>query len=146
MAIEFETLVPYYRAIPRGLDLESSVTLEGVIPQQSRGFQVDFAYGQFLGASIPLRFKVSFEGLLSSPAIVTLNSFADSQWGKEVTVTGTPFRQNQWFKIQFIITRQGYKIMKEDTLLCDFDHRLSPKKIRFLEIEGDLQLKKVAFN
>ncbi|KAF7242324.1 Galectin-4 [Varanus komodoensis] len=146
MAIEFETFkMPYYRAIPFGLDPESWMLLEGVIPLQSKGFQVDFAYGQFRGASIPLRFKLSFEGPPSSSAVAVFNSFTDREWGKEKK-TATHIRQGQRFKMQFIVTSKGFKIMENDTFLCEFDHRLSPKKIRFLEMDGDIKLEKVAFN
>ncbi|XP_062995824.1 galectin-4-like [Elgaria multicarinata webbii] len=143
MAIEFETFkMPYNRAIPLGLEPESWVTLEGVIPQQSKGFQVDFTYGQFLGTSIPLRFKLSFEGPPFHSAVAILNSFTDRQWG-EANKVATHFRQGQRFKIQFVVTSKGYKVLENDTFLCEFSHRLSPKRIRFLEMDGDIKLEKV---
>uniref|UniRef100_A0A8D2LEZ5 Galectin n=1 Tax=Varanus komodoensis TaxID=61221 RepID=A0A8D2LEZ5_VARKO len=104
--------MPYYRAIPFGLDPESWMLLEGVIPLQSKGFQVDFAYGQFRGASIPLRFKLSFEGPPSSSAVAVFNSFTDREWGKEKK-TATHIRQGQRFKMQFIVTSKGFKVISQ---------------------------------
>ncbi|XP_042295057.1 galectin-4-like [Sceloporus undulatus] len=147
MAIEFETFkMPYYRAIPLGLDPESWVMLEGFIPRQSKGFYVDFAYGQFLGASIPLRFQLSFEGLhSSSTAVIALNTFTEGHWGKPNRVAAH-LRRGQRFQVQFIVTSKGYKIIENDIFLCDFDHQLSPKRIRFLEMDGDIILENITFS
>ncbi|KAM6427514.1 galectin-4-like [Liasis olivaceus] len=148
MAIEFETLsMPYNRAVPSGLEADSWVLLEGLILKPSKGFHVDFTYGQFLGANIPLKFELRFEKTPASSAraILSLNSFTNQQWGKEIRMV-THFQQNQRFKLRFIVTSKGYKIMENDILLSEFDHRLSPKAIRFLGMDGDIKLEKVAFS
>uniref|UniRef100_A0ABM5ESW6 Galectin n=1 Tax=Pogona vitticeps TaxID=103695 RepID=A0ABM5ESW6_9SAUR len=136
--------LPYYRAIPFGLDSGSWVLVEGFAPQQSQGIQLDLAYGQFRGANIALRFKLSFEGDPSSPATASLNSFVEGLWGIEKKAA-TDLRRGEWFKVQFIVTSQGYKILQNDKFLFEFDHRLSPQKIRFLEMKGDIRLKEVTF-
>ncbi|XP_070620660.1 galectin-4-like isoform X2 [Erythrolamprus reginae] len=147
MAIEFETFrMPYNRAVPWGMDVDSGVMLEGLILKQSKGFHVEFAYGQFNGANIPLKFKLHFErtSALSNSPILTLNSFVNQQWGRETRMaTATHFQQGQKFKLAFMVTSKGYKIMENDILLSEFDHRLSPKSIRFLGMDGDIKLEKV---
>ncbi|XP_026543891.1 galectin-4-like isoform X1 [Notechis scutatus] len=148
MAVEFETFrMPYNRAVPWGLDADSWVMLEGLILKQSKGFNVEFAYGQFNGANIPLKFKLRFERTpeSSNSPVLTLNSFVNQQWGKEIR-TKTHFQQGQKFKISFIVTSKSYKIMENNILLSEFDHRLSPKAIRFLGMDGDIKLEKVVFS
>ncbi|KAJ7303918.1 hypothetical protein JRQ81_011430 [Phrynocephalus forsythii] len=146
MALIFDTLeIPYYRGSPWGLDSESWVMVEGFILQHSQGFHLDLAYGQFHGASIPLRFKLIFEGGPSSPATASLNSCTDGRWGDESKIQ-THLRQGQRFKVQVIVTSKGYKILENDTFLVEFGHRLSPKKIRFFEMHGDIRLQNVAFS
>nr|XP_028598633.1 galectin-7-like [Podarcis muralis] len=135
--------IPFYRAIPQGLEPESWVLLEGIIPQQGKRFYVDFSSRQVEEGNKPLRLTVSFEGPPSSPGWVTLNSFADQQWGEGLTVVA-PFRRGQEFRIQIIVTRMGYKILEKDISLCEFRHRLSPKSIRFLEVDGEVKLQNVA--
>ncbi|XP_028598633.2 galectin-7-like [Podarcis muralis] len=135
--------IPFYRAIPQGLEPESWVLLEGIIPQQGKRFYVDFSSRQVEEGNKPLRLTVSFEGPPSSPGWVTLNSFADQQWGEGLTVVA-PFRRGQEFRIQIIVTRMGYKILEKGISLCEFRHRLSPKSIRFLEVDGEVKLQNVA--
>ncbi|XP_063168425.1 galectin-4-like [Candoia aspera] len=147
MAIEFETLgMPYNRAVPLGLEVDSWVLLEGLIPKQSKGFHVNFAYGQFRGADIPLKFELQFKRTppASARSILSLNSFAN-QWGKEIRME-THLQQGQRFKLRFIVTSRGYKIMENSILLSEFEHRLSPKAVRFLEMDGEIKLEKVAFS
>ncbi|KAG8143580.1 hypothetical protein E2320_000808 [Naja naja] len=139
--------MPYNRAVPWGLDMDSWVMLEGVILKQSKGFHVEFAYGQFNGANIPLKFKLYFERTpeSSNSPVLTLNSFVNQQWGKEIQAK-THFQQGQKFKLSFIVTSKSYKIMENNILLSEFDHRLSPKAIRFLGMDGDIKLEKVVFS
>ncbi|XP_058052224.1 galectin-4-like [Ahaetulla prasina] len=150
MAVEFDTFrVPYNRAVPWGFDADSWMMLEGLILKQSKGFHVEFAYGQFNGANIPLKFKLRFERTpaSSNSPILTVNSFVNQQWGKEIRrEMATHFQQGQKFKLSFIATSKSFKIMENDILLSEFDHRLSPKAIRFLEVDGDIKLEKVVFS
>ncbi|KAJ6663895.1 hypothetical protein lerEdw1_009976 [Lerista edwardsae] len=113
MSIDRDTLsMPCIRAIPRGLYDGLELRLEGFIPQQSKGFTIDFCYGQFVGANISLRFHLSFDGPpASSLAVVTLNSRERRQWGKEEKTHST-LRQGQNFKLRFTITSTGYKVVR----------------------------------
>ncbi|KAK9394325.1 galectin-6-like [Crotalus adamanteus] len=139
--------MPYNRAVPWGLDVDCWVMLEGLILKRSKGFHVEFAYGQFNGANIALKFKLHFERTPASSAspILTLNSFVNQQWGKAIQMA-THFQQGQRFKLSFIVTSKGYKIMENDILLSEFDHRLSPTAVRFLGMDGDIKLEKVVFS
>nr|XP_060642895.1 32 kDa beta-galactoside-binding lectin lec-3-like [Anolis sagrei ordinatus] len=71
--------------------------------------------------------------------MITLNAFIDRQWGKEIRVP-THIRPGEKFKMQLIVTWKGYKIMENDTFLCDFEHRLPVNKIVFLKMIGDIKL------
>nr|XP_016853537.1 PREDICTED: galectin-4-like isoform X2 [Anolis carolinensis] len=142
MSIVWESLeLPLNRPIPLGLAPESWVLLEGFIPPESKGFCLDFVYGLFRGANIPLRIQLSFAGSRPpSSAIITLNAFIEGQWGKEVRVPAH-IGPGENFKMQLIVTRKGYKIMENDTFLCDFEHRLPVNRISFLNMDGDITLK-----
>lgn len=144
MQIEPETLkMPLYRAFPLGLSKGLEVKLEGFIPQQSKGFHVAFLCGQYRGADVPFKFNLHFEGPpYSSSAIVTLNNYVNGQWGKETKMLSS-LRQGRSFTIRFIITNSGYKITENDRVLPEFPHRIKPECIRFLQMDGEITLKRL---
>ncbi|XP_077174654.1 galectin-4-like [Paroedura picta] len=137
MAIEPETFdMPFNRRIRGGLHPESVVVLEGLIPEQSKWFYIQFAKGQYERAKA-LRLEARFEDF-PYLAIIKLNCFDDRPRIKE-----SPLKPGRRFTIKISVTYNSYKIFANGRLLDEFPHCFPPKDAIFLEVDGDVMLEKL---
>lgn len=77
--------------------------------------------------------------------VVVRNSKQNCVWDKEERNGGLPISRGEAFSISIICQEDAFKIMVNDTQFTYFEHRLNPKNISHIEIEGPLLLHKLVY-
>uniref|UniRef100_A0A8C0GLY1 Galectin n=1 Tax=Chelonoidis abingdonii TaxID=106734 RepID=A0A8C0GLY1_CHEAB len=137
--------IPYSTAIPGGLRPHTWVKMKGSVSVPEAGsrlspcrlhssFRVKFIYGQYEGANVALLFNPRFEG---SPHII-FNSLVARKWGQEERKENSPLRRGKSFTLTFTTTAKAYEVGRRHHYA--FQHRLPPEHVRFLEMDGDVNL------
>ncbi|XP_074874017.1 galectin-4-like [Carettochelys insculpta] len=86
-----------------------------------------------------LLFNPCFEG---SPHIL-FKSLKEKKWCREQREDNSPFRRGKRFTVIFIVTPNEYEVTVNEYPPYKFQHCLPPDCVRFLEVDGEVELKAV---
>lgn len=80
-----------------------------------------------------------------SDEIIVRNTKHNGVWEKEEREGGLPISRGEAFSISIICQDDAFKIMVNDIQFTFFEHRLNPRNISHVEIEGRLLLHKLIY-
>lgn len=69
----------------------------------------------------------------------------EGEWGNEERSGGLPLQKGQEFSIVIICEEKGFKILVNNEEFCWYEHRLPPKTIHKIEINGKVKLFKLSY-
>ncbi|XP_053533828.1 uncharacterized protein LOC108264746 isoform X2 [Ictalurus punctatus] len=124
--------LPYVGKIPGGIQKDMAVFFQGTIPQDAKGFEINFKTGPADGDDIAFHYN---------PRIghqTTLNSVRNGNWGTEETAPDKPFTAGQTYQLIVVINTEGYEVYVNGLRHCTFKHRIPLEKVSTLGIRGDL--------
>ncbi|XP_077174858.1 galectin-4-like isoform X2 [Paroedura picta] len=123
--------LPCSKPIPYGLRSGMSVYVQGMIPNSTDSFRVNFACGN----DIVLHFNPRFKG----HDTVVLNSYQGGNWGKEERHK-MPLKLGQHFEIVFIINNDHFQILVNRNPFCEFRHRMPVERVQEVNVDGQMEL------
>ncbi|XP_075770438.1 galectin-7-like isoform X1 [Pelodiscus sinensis] len=133
--------IPYSMAFPEGLWPPTWVKIQGSVPETSTGFQVKFLRGQYKEANVALLFSHCFQG----SSHILLNSLVEKKWGQEQREDNSPLCKGGSFTLMFTITDKEYQVTANEHHYFEFQHRLPPEDVHYLEVHGEVQLEAVSW-
>ncbi|XP_032083977.1 galectin-4-like [Thamnophis elegans] len=137
-AMDAVMTLPYYHPVPDGLRPGMAVYVQGAVPEDSKGFSVDFTVAKLQRANIACHFNPRFKWGNK----VVFNTFEFHRWKKE-EIRKMPFQKGEHFEAIFIVTEIGYQILVNGKHFYVFRHRIPAQGVRFIKVEGDLELQSV---
>jgi len=128
---QFNLDVPYTRPL-NGFMRPYKVRIVGVINEQARRFQVNFAGAN--GETL-LHFNPRFD-----ENCVVRNSTRNQQWQLEERHGGQPFERLLPFTLDFVAEEGQIRVSVNGEWFCDFLTRDTFSQVTSLAIEGDVKL------
>nr|XP_025045400.1 galectin-10-like [Pelodiscus sinensis] len=104
-------------------------------------FQVKFLRGQYKEANVALLFSHCFQG----SSHILLNSLVEKKWGQEQREDNSPLCKGGSFTLMFTITDKEYQVTVNEHHYFEFQHRLPPEDVHYLEVHGEVQLEAVSW-
>nr|XP_056703570.1 galectin-4 [Euleptes europaea] len=131
--------VPYRGNFPGGLGSKRTVVIRGFIPQDAKGFRINFKAGN---NDIPLHVNPRL-----NERTVVRNSFLNGAWGREEReLPVNPFQAGQYFDLSIRCGNERFKIFANGQPLFNYSHRFRNfPQIDTLEIDGDVILSYVQY-
>ncbi|XP_063168074.1 galectin-7-like [Candoia aspera] len=130
---------PYCTDFPEGLAAGQQLKMEASLPKDCVSFMVNFLCGKEEKANSALLLLFT----LGDPNMVILNNILDKTFGKEETLSNVPLARGENFDLIFIIEKEGYKVLINGEEFCQRKHYISAEQVRFLQVEGDVDVKGV---
>ncbi|KAF4091856.1 hypothetical protein AMELA_G00041280 [Ameiurus melas] len=124
--------LPYVGKIPGGIQKDMAVFFQGTIPQDTKGFIINFKTGPADADDIAFHYN------LRTGDHTALNSFRNGSWETEETAPDKPFTAGQTFQLIIVINSEGYEVYVNGLKHCVFKHRISLEQVSTLGIEGDV--------
>ncbi|KAJ8280297.1 hypothetical protein GJAV_G00052910 [Gymnothorax javanicus] len=97
----------------------TTLTIEGVVPEDARIFSIDLRCGDSEDSEIAFRFSPQFE-----TSEVVFSTFQNRVWGTEEKVDQNPFTKGQQFVLVFLITEQGYLVTVNGAEFYTYPHHV----------------------
>ncbi|VDM06997.1 unnamed protein product [Wuchereria bancrofti] len=128
--------VPYTADIPGNFYPGRKLYVSGVVKKRTKQFVVDFHSGN----DIAFRFnpRIAEKKLIR-------NTRSEERWGTEERELEIqfPFKKKRAFDLLFYCEENRFLCHVDDCLICSFTHRMSPRDIDKLSIDGDIELQGV---
>ncbi|KAM6427737.1 galectin-7-like [Liasis olivaceus] len=130
---------PYCTDFPEGLAAGQQLKIEASSPTDCVSFMVNFLCGkeEKANSAFLLLFK------LGDPNMLILNNVLDKTFGKEEKYDNVPIAKGQNFDLIVIIEKEGYKVSINGEEFCQRKHYIPVKQVRFLQVEGDVDVKAI---
>jgi hypothetical protein len=126
--------VPYEAGIPGNFYSGRKLYVSG---EPEKGAK-EFAVNLHAGNDIAFQFNVRF-----NEKAVVRNSKRGNEWGNEEREGKFPFDKKATFDLVIQCEDHTFKCIVDGNEFCNFAHRMSPKDIEKLGIEGDVELQGV---
>ncbi|XP_032982963.1 galectin-7 [Rhinolophus ferrumequinum] len=130
--------VPHKTSLPEGVRVGTVMRIRGVVPDKAGRFHVNLLCSDEKDADAALHFNPRLD-----QSVVVFNTKERGTWGKEERGHGFPFQRGQPFDVLLISTKEGFKVVVEDSEFHNFHYRIQPEHVRVMEVGGDLQLESV---
>ncbi|XP_078413405.1 galectin-8-like isoform X1 [Cetorhinus maximus] len=139
----FNPVIPYNGAILGGLHRGQMIAVQGMVPKESKRFQVDLQCGscEKPRADIALHFNPRFR----KSGCVVCNTLVLERWGREEIKYEMPFKKGEPFEIIFFVTVDKFKIAVNGKHFLDYQHRINVEKVDTLGIFGEVQIQAISF-
>nr|XP_060641841.1 galectin-7-like [Anolis sagrei ordinatus] len=128
--------VPYCTEFSDGFGKGKIVKIRGSVLKDGKSFAVSFLCGKEEKADNALLVLVKLDG--SSEMV--LNSFLNKNFGKEEKHSKLPFAKGQEFQLDFIFEEEACKVVVNEEETFQHKYRIPAEKIRFLQVEGNVEL------
>lgn len=129
--------VPYAADIPGNFYPGRRLYISGLIKKRAKQFQLELC----AGVNVAMRMS---SRLGSSKVKIVCNTRTEQSWGEEqhFQLEGVefPFRRKKTFDLLIYCEESKFIVYIDDCLVGKFDHRINPRTIDRLCIEGDLVL------
>ncbi|XP_060113947.1 galectin-4 [Heteronotia binoei] len=136
--VSYNPQVPYRGNFSGGLGSKRTVVVRGFIPQNAKGFRINFKAGNDIILHINPRLD---------ERCVVRNSCLNGAWGREEReLSSNPFQPGQYFDISIRCGNERFKVFVNDQPLFNFAHRFRNfQQIDTLDIDGDVVLSYVQY-
>ncbi|KAM3720312.1 hypothetical protein ACO02O_08202 [Dirofilaria immitis] len=128
--------IPYTADIPGNFYPGRKLYVSGFAKKRAKQFVVDF----YSGNDIAFRFNPRIAGKK-----LIRNTRSEERWGteeKELEIQ-FPFKKKRAFDLLFYCDENRFLCHVDDCLVCSYTHRMSPRDIDKLSIDGDIDLQGV---
>ncbi|XP_026088443.1 uncharacterized protein LOC113062675 [Carassius auratus] len=124
--------LPYVAPISGGLREGMALYLQGVVPNNADGFEINFKTGQSSNDDIAFHFNPRMD------QIVAMNSLINGSWGTEESISDNPFKKGEAFEMFTVMKSEGYQVYVNGKELYTFKHRIPLEKVSTLNFSGDV--------
>ncbi|XP_062860528.1 uncharacterized protein lgals4 [Trichomycterus rosablanca] len=124
--------LPYVGTINGGIKPGMAVFIRGAVPENAKGFEVNFQTGQSDGDNIAFHYNPRFG------QYVYLNTFRNGNWEKEETVSERPLTESTSFTMFVVIKAERYEVYVNGFKQCMFKHRIPVENVSTLGFRGDV--------
>ncbi|XP_015262531.1 PREDICTED: galectin-4 [Gekko japonicus] len=130
--------VPYRGNFSGGLGSKRTVVIRGFVPQDAKGFRINFKAGNDIILHINPRLN---------ERVVVRNSFLNGSWGREEReLSFNPFQTGQYFDLSIRCGNERFKVFANGQPLFNYSHRFRNfQQINDLEIDGDVVLSYIQY-
>ncbi|CAM4614866.1 unnamed protein product [Eretmochelys imbricata] len=127
-------------SVAGGFLLGMLVNIRGSVPKDSQRFDVNFLCGGDRMNEIAFHFKTLFK---EDRARAIFNSKLNNEWGQEEEKCFSPFYKGKNFQLQFVITKNGYKVIVDNKPFYEYSHRVQLEQVKFLQVGGAVELQQI---
>ncbi|CAL1548036.1 unnamed protein product [Lymnaea stagnalis] len=132
--------VPHTANIPFTLADGKEIIIDGVVPHYGNRFSINLCSGpNYDSGDTALHFNPRLD---QNEVVRTHNR---GGWGHEEKHGGIPFYKGSPFEVKIVVRHHGYHIFVNNSLFCEFNHRIPKESVRYLYIHGDVTISRVAF-
>ncbi|KAL8219864.1 UNVERIFIED_CONTAM: hypothetical protein K2H54_035164 [Gekko kuhli] len=130
--------VPYRGNFNGGLGSKRTVVVRGFVPQNAKGFRINFKAGNDIVLHINPRLN---------ERVVVRNSCLNGSWGSEERdLPFNPFQLGQYFDLSIRCGNERFKVFANGQPLFNYSHRYRNfQQINNLEIDGDVVLSYIQY-
>ncbi|XP_047678593.1 uncharacterized protein LOC113650789 isoform X2 [Tachysurus fulvidraco] len=124
--------LPYVSKVAGGLRQNMALFFQGIIPLNSKGFEINLKTGESETDDIAFHFNPH------SGQYVSLNSFINGSWDKGESVSYSPFNKGAGFYLFIAINSDNYQVFVNGLEHSTFKHCIPLEKVSTLDIRGDV--------
>ncbi|XP_039366930.1 galectin-6-like isoform X1 [Mauremys reevesii] len=127
-------------AVAGGFLLGMLVNIRGSLPKDSQRFDVNFLCGGDRKNEVAFHFKALFS---ENKDGIVFNSKLNKEWGQEEERCSSPFHKGKSFLLQFVITKNGYRVIVDNKPFYEYSHRIPIEQVKILQVAGAVELQQI---
>ncbi|XP_068607992.1 galectin-8 [Brachionichthys hirsutus] len=136
-------VMPYTGPIPGGLHPGEIIIIQGAVPPDADGFQMDLSSGCSTKprSDVALRFSARFGG---SPC-VGCSSLLQERWGEEETLHRLPYKRGAPFETVVLVHGGGFKVAVNGTHLLEYKHKIPLSRVDTFSVCGEVRVHAIGY-
>ncbi|CAL4112688.1 unnamed protein product, partial [Meganyctiphanes norvegica] len=136
---------PFIRKLDRGLRPGCFISISGQIHPKAKEFYINLQTTDKSDANVALHINPRFAKEYSKKVVV-LNTKENGSWGKESKQSLSVLVPGKQFEIAIVCDDRDFKISLNDKFWGSYKHRISPGKISYVGVHGEVTVSGITYN